>query len=69
MTIKRHPRSSVVAGARRELDAFVLQVAVKHQLTLAELVGIVGGILSTEAKYAIRAERHPNDPDKGGDEA
>lgn len=40
-----------------------------HKLTYGEWFSILGGEIAGLAKYLIRTERHPNDPDKGGDEA
>jgi hypothetical protein len=59
----------IVQRASIEMRQALLELEIKHNLSLAERIGIYAEMLATEAKYAIRAERHPNDPDKGGDEA
>jgi hypothetical protein len=38
-----------------------------HDLTYGEWFSVLGGEIAGLAKYLIRTERHPNDPDKGGD--
>jgi hypothetical protein len=64
-----HPRLEIVTKAGRELSQAVPPIVKKYNLTYVEL----NEILLMEAlnwnKYAKRAERHPNDPDKRGDEA
>lgn len=41
----------------------------KYQLTQGESLRILLEAAANEVKYLIRLERHPNDPDKKGDEA
>jgi hypothetical protein len=69
VTLKLHPRSSVVQKARLEFDQFLFDLEQKHQLTYGELFSMLGNSIANLAKYQIRSERHPNDPDKRGDEA
>ena len=67
--MKLHKRTRVVDQARLEFDQFVLDLSQKHDLTYGELFSILGRSIAENAKYQIRAERHPNDPGKKGDEA
>lgn len=41
----------------------------EYQLTQGESLRLVLDAAANEVKYLIRYERHPNDPDKKGDEA
>jgi hypothetical protein len=66
-----HPRERIVSEARIELVRAVLDWREKHdELTDGELFSIVGGVLGDQitsmAKYLIREERHPGEPDKPG---
>jgi hypothetical protein len=67
--MKLHPRSSIVTQARNEFETFLLDLRQKHELTYGELFSLLGGGIANLAKYQIRSERHPDDPDKRGDEA
>lgn len=67
--MKLHARTRLVEQARLEFDQFVLDWAQKHDLTYGERSWIFGHAMVNNAKYQIRAERHPDDPDKKGDEA
>ena len=67
--MKLHSRTRVVDKARLEFDQFLLDLADKHELTYGELFSMLGQAIANNAKYQIRAERHPDDPDKKGDEA
>ncbi len=40
-----------------------------HTLTYGEWFSLLGNAIADLARYQIRAERHPDDPDKKGDEA
>lgn len=48
-------------------DMFAASVA-ENQLTYGEIARILSTVRSSKAKYHIRAERHPEDPDKPGGE-
>jgi hypothetical protein len=67
--MKLHPRSNAVTKARLEFDTFLLDLEQKYGLTYGELFSLLGNAIANLAKYQIRGERHPNDPDKKGDEA
>jgi len=67
--VKLHERTQIVSQARSEFDRFLLDLEQKHELTFGEMFSIIGSAISNLAKYQIRAERHPDDPNKKGDEA
>ena len=67
--MRLHPRTMVVQRAAGEIRMAILKLVEQHDLTIAETIGILAEAISGEVKWLIRQERHPNDPDKGGDEA
>ncbi len=64
MKMKMHKRTAIVVKA----EEGIIKELHKHDLTFGETIRILSGIMSTGAKYKIREERHPENPDKGGDE-
>ena len=58
-----HPRVSVVSGAEADIRDAVLLASDKYSLTFIELMGILASIISSEARFELRAERHPEAPD------
>lgn len=70
--MRTHPRVAIVTQARAALTEAVLRWDREHAagLTDGEWVGVISGVLGDQlghwAKYTIRAERHPDDPDKPG---
>ncbi len=69
MSIKIHERHTKVVEAQCALTMAVVEIIEKHQLTFAEVSGIILGVAQDFNKQAIRHERHPDGPGKGGDEA
>lgn len=67
--IRMHERTMIVNQARTDLEGFLIDWEKKYELTYAEVFSILGDRIANIAKYAIRAERHPDDPEKRGDEA
>lgn len=67
--MKIHPRTLIVDKARLAFDQFLLDLEQKHNLTYGEIFSLLGGAVVSLAKYQIRAERHPEEPGKKGDEA
>jgi hypothetical protein len=63
---KRRPR---FAAALAEWRDGLLQIQGQHELTYGEWMSIFGNDIARLSKWCIRAERHPNDPDKPGDVA
>lgn len=69
MGIKLHERVLPVQEAAADLGIAVNKALENHELTYLELIQIINELQASWIKYAIRAERHPDDPDKGGAEA
>lgn len=67
--MKVHERYFVTQTARIEFEKFILELERKYQLTFGEITSIFAVALTQVAKYQIRAERHPDDLNKKGDEA
>ena len=63
-----HPRTRIVQKAETEIGAAVLQTIERHDLTIIEVTQILASQQLHWLKYALRHERHPDDPEKGGDE-
>lgn len=61
-----HPREASLRKAEFEFSEFINDLHKKHDVTEAELLQIFAGYMARMAKYQIRAERHPNEPDKPG---
>lgn len=68
MSIKLHARTMMVAEAKIEIEMAILKIERKYSLTFAEINGIFLELALNNNKYAIRHERHPDEPDKKGDE-
>lgn len=62
MARRVHRREMVVT----EAEFAVHRVLYDAELTFGEQVRVLSSLLSSAAKYAIRAERHPDDPDYPG---
>lgn len=67
--MRLHPRTQIVERAKVELALAVVDLAAKYDLTDAELVRILAQSLDERGRALVRDERHPDDPDKKGDEA
>lgn len=67
--MKLHERVLIVEKASLEIAQFVLDISEKYGLTDGEYLKILSENLSNTAKYMIREERHPGDPDAKGGEA
>jgi hypothetical protein len=66
--MKIHPRTKIFQEARNQFHEFLLNLEQKHELTLGEILHLLGGEVAHFATYQIRYERHPDNPDKRGDE-
>ena len=64
-----HPRTRIVERAELEIGDAVHQAIEEHELTFVEIQQILATTQLRYLKYALRHERHPDDPEKGGDEA
>jgi len=66
--MKLHPREKNVREAELKLSKFLIEL--QKELTPGEYLRVVAGKLSdtwgSTAKYIIREERHPGEPDKPG---
>lgn len=67
MGLTIHPRTMIVRKAQIDLDAAFLDVVKKHDLTFAELFGVLNVAEARWIKYALRDERHPDEPDTPAD--
>lgn len=67
--MKIHKRTLIVEKAQSAFAMFLLELEQKHALTYGEMFSMFGNAIANLAKYQIRGERHPDDPDKKGDDA
>jgi hypothetical protein len=67
--VKLHQRTQIIAKARLELGSLLLKLEEENELTIGEILDILNGLASDYIRSLVRMERHPNDPDKKGDEA
>jgi hypothetical protein len=63
-----HPRHQSVAQASADIVASLVALQRDHGLTDAEMLLAVFAWERGKAGDMLRAERHPDDPDKAGDE-
>ncbi len=66
--MKLHPRTPIVTKARLQLDNALWDMISHHQLTFVETLQILHELTAAQLKFMLRAERHPEDPNKKGDE-
>jgi hypothetical protein len=60
-----HPRCALVEAAQLDFWKFTIEFKKKHgDLTPIEWLGILDNEIGMTLKFALRAERHPDDPDK-----
>lgn len=57
-----------VEKARAKIAVEINELWEKHDLTAIEFLQALNTVEATVLKYMLRAERHPNDPDKSADE-
>lgn len=62
--MRLHPRVHIVQRAGLELSEFAAKLREERELTEVEYLGILNDEVARVLKYALRAERHPDDPDK-----
>lgn len=67
--MKRHPRSIVVQEAKVDFDQAFLSIEEKHGLTYGELFDLLSDRMNRLSRSLVQHERHPDDPDKSGDQA
>lgn len=66
---KIHDRYYIVRSAASDLAMAMGDIIKKYGLTHSEVTNVLAEEILLWNKYAIRAERHPNDPNARGDEA
>lgn len=54
------------AQAVQEIGSMLVGLVQEHDLTYGEISSVLLDVRTTDAKYHIRVERHPEDPDKPG---
>lgn len=65
--MKLHERTLLVQRSRNEMQALVIRIQERDDLTDLEALGILNEISAQILKYALRAERHPGDPEQPAD--
>ena len=66
--MKLHRRTMIVKSAEVELNLFLLQWAERYELTWCEMARALTEQIQMCLKCMLRAERHPEDPNKKADE-
>jgi len=66
--MKLHPRTLPAQRASNEIEGALWALADKHNLTYGEMMSALTRAMQSVVKYLIRSERHPDDPEKRGDE-
>lgn len=64
--MKRHKREPIVGEAQGKIGMAINRIAMEYDLTYGEMTRIVASELAHLAKWMIRAERHPDDPNRPG---
>lgn len=67
--MKLHPRTLPVQGAEAEIRLALIRLQQERDLTDVEMLQAVGVWQASVLKYMLRAERHPEDPDRPADQA
>lgn len=66
--LRLHPRTMPVNTAGAEFNDWLTRFWEAKELTTVELLWILNDAQQRVITYALRAERHPGDPDKKADE-
>lgn len=61
------PRYNIVQDATHEISGLMLDLVKKHGLSYVERMSILTALMTDTIKFALRAERHPDEPDKPAD--
>jgi hypothetical protein len=67
--VRLHARVQVTQKADIDLQCFLGEWLVRHELTFAEAVRILLWTAARWMHYIVRDERHPDDPERKADEA
>lgn len=66
--LRLHRRTMQVQQAEADLGMTLVRFQGEHDLTDIEMARALTGQLERLLKYALRRERHPDDPDRKADE-
>lgn len=66
---KVHLRTMVVQEARNKLSSAALAIQQEYDLTTCEYLIILNELVASELRFALRTERHPDEPDRPADQA
>lgn len=66
--LRLHPRTMPVERAKAELGMILARFQADADLTDTEMLVILAEQRRRLLKYRLRAERHPDDPDRKADE-
>ena len=66
--LRLHPRTMPVQSAGADLHGCLLEFQQAHELTDAEMLGLVVEHTGRIARWMLREERHPGEPDHKADE-
>lgn len=67
--IRLHPRTRTVEKAEADLHTYLSHLIEDRHLTWTEAALILARLQTGVLKYALRAERHPDNPERKADEA
>lgn len=67
--MRLHPRTLPVQQAGNAIRTELIRLQEQHDLTDVEMLRILLDHQHTITKYMLRAERHPEDPERKADEA
>jgi hypothetical protein len=62
--MKLHPRTMAVAQASADIGMTLIALQREHGLTDIEMMQALTAWQERKLKYMLRAERHPDDPDR-----
>ena len=63
-TVRLHHRTMAVAQASAEIGMTLIVLQPEHGLTDVEMMQVLTVWQERKLKYMLRAERHPEDPDR-----
>jgi hypothetical protein len=67
--MRLHPITMMVKSAEAEPREFLVHWIERHEVTWCEMARALTEQIHVYLKYILRAERHPEDPNKKADEA
>jgi hypothetical protein len=67
--LRLHPRTMPVQSAEAKIHMSLWKQQEEYDLTDIELLRILIAAQQSVTRYMLRAERHPDDPDRKADEA